>query len=317
LAPTTLGTNPDGRWLSRALFPAAVLALGAWALRAPSVDLAGALGLPGALNPSLVLLATLVPCYAGIAWLERRMPYRAEWNRPQRDLRADVLHLLFTGQGATALFQATVAVAALSGAAELRARLGYAPWPQQWPALAQLALALCVAEFGHYWFHRLSHEWSLLWRLHAVHHSAPRLYWLNATRFHPLDLFALLCVESGPLLLLGIGPDAFLSFLIFRAVYGQIQHCNIALASPGWLNRVLSSHELHRWHHSTLPAEGNRNYGAALSIWDTLFGSYFLPRDRRFEGPVGIGALPDFPQSYAAQLAAPFRWARIRNARRD
>jgi sterol desaturase/sphingolipid hydroxylase (fatty acid hydroxylase superfamily) len=300
---------------SRAVFPASVVALAAWALHAPRVDLAAPLGLPALANQGLVLLATLVPSYAAIALLERRRPYRRGWNQPQRDLRTDVLHLLFTGQGATAVFQATMAVAALAAAARIRAELGHAPWPAHWPALAQLGLALGVAEFGHYWFHRLCHEWPLLWRLHAVHHSAPRLYWLNATRFHPLDLLALLCVEGGPLLLLGIGPDAFLSFLIFRAVYGQIQHCNIALASPGWLNRVFSSHELHRWHHSTLSAEGNHNYGAALSVWDTLFGSYFLPEGRCFDGPVGIGALPDFPRSYAAQLLAPFRWSRIRAGR--
>jgi sterol desaturase/sphingolipid hydroxylase (fatty acid hydroxylase superfamily) len=195
------------------------------------------------------------------------------------------------------------------------ARLGHGLWPDAWPPLAQLGLALLVAEFGHYWFHRLGHEWRLLWRLHAVHHSAPRLHWLNATRFHPLDLFGLMSFGWGPLLLLGIGPGAFLSFLVFRSVYGQIQHCNIALASPGWLNRVFSSHELHRWHHSARSAEGNSNYGAALSVWDTLFGSYFRPQGRCFEGPVGIGALPEFPRSYTAQLLAPFRWSRIRAAR--
>ncbi len=46
---------------------------------------------------------------------------------------------------------------------------------------------MIVSEFGSYWAHRLMHERPLLWRLHAVHHSAERLYWLNAGRFHPLD----------------------------------------------------------------------------------------------------------------------------------
>ena len=35
----------------------------------------------------------------------------------------------------------------------------------------------------------MMHEVPWLWRFHATHHSAPRLYWLNAGRFHPLDLF--------------------------------------------------------------------------------------------------------------------------------
>ena len=55
--------------------------------------------------------------------------------------------------------------------------------------LAQLPLALVVAELVEYSFHRLMHEVPWLWRFHATHHSAPRLYWLNAARFHPIDLF--------------------------------------------------------------------------------------------------------------------------------
>ena len=35
-----------------------------------------------------------------------------------------------------------------------------------------------------------------MWRVHAAHHSAPRLYWLNATRFHPFDLFGLIVCQT-------------------------------------------------------------------------------------------------------------------------
>jgi hypothetical protein len=45
--------------------------------------------------------------------------------------------------------------------------------------------------------------------------------------------------------------------------------------------------------------------------WDLVFRSFFRPRDRGFDGAVGIGALPTFPQRYFAQLASPFRWSRI------
>ncbi|WP_422822321.1 sterol desaturase family protein [Vreelandella nanhaiensis] len=33
--------------------------------------------------------------------------------------------------------------------------------------------------------HRASHRIGWLWRLHAPHHSAERLYWLNGKRRHP------------------------------------------------------------------------------------------------------------------------------------
>lgn len=305
------GPTQARRLVRSALFPVLLVALGAWAVFGSTLELATSLGLPVALNDGLVLLVTMASAYASIALLERALPYRAEWNRSHGDTSTDTLHLLLSGPCANSAFQATLGGVAVAGAAWLSTRLGHGIWPAHWPALLQLALALWVAEFGHYWFHRLAHERPLLWRLHAAHHSAPRLYWLNATRFHPLDLFALVAFESTPLLLLGIDRRALLMYLMFRVVYGELQHCNIDLASPGPLNWLFSSHELHRWHHSRDPREGDTNYASTLSFWDLLFGTYFCPRSRSFDGRVGIRDLPDYPRRYVPQLLAPFRWARV------
>jgi sterol desaturase/sphingolipid hydroxylase (fatty acid hydroxylase superfamily) len=97
-------------------------------------------------------------------------------------------------------------------------------------------------------------------------------------------------------------------YTLFAVVYGQLQHANVELRIPRALDRIFSSPGLHRWHHSTDPREGNRNYGAILSLWDLAFGTFFRPRDRDFAGPVGIADLPRFPQRYLAQLSTPFRW---------
>jgi ornithine lipid hydroxylase len=186
-------------------------------------------------------------------------------------------------------------------------------WPSHWPLLGQLALALLLGEFGHYAFHRLSHENPWVWRLHAAHHSASRLYWLNATRFHMLDLFLIISCESIPLALLGAGAEALVPYFVFRAVYGQLQHCNVDMPTPRWLDRLWSSPNVHRWHHSTVSSEGNHNYGAVLNVWDHVFRSFLRP-DAPFAGPVGIGQLPNFPAGYLEQQLSPFRWARIHRA---
>jgi sterol desaturase/sphingolipid hydroxylase (fatty acid hydroxylase superfamily) len=296
------------RLASAALFPLLVAAITAFAVFGSRWDLAGRVGLGAAANPSLLALAAVATFYPLVALLERLHPYRREWTRWQGDSRADLLHLLFTGPLSSALFGATLAGAAAAGSAWLSARVGAPLWPVGWPALPQLFLAIAVAELGHYWFHRLSHENAWVWRLHATHHSAPRLYWLNATRFHPLDLFALIACQNAPLILLGAPPRAFLMYTLFAVVYGQLQHANVELRIPRTLDRIFSSPGLHRWHHSTDPREGNRNYGAILSLWDLAFGTFFRPRDRDFAGPVGIADLPRFPQRYLAQLATPFRW---------
>ena len=200
-----------------------------------------------------MLLLGILLFYPTVAILERLSPYRAEWNRGQGDTRTDALYLLFAGPSASALFEATLRGAAVGAAAWLTTRLGFSLWPAAWLAVAQLFLAILVAELGHYWFHRISHENAWVWRLHATHHSAPRLYWLNATRFHPLDLFSLLAFQTVPLILAGATPRALLMYSLFSAVYGQLQHANVQLRT-GPLDWLFATPGLHRFHHSTILA---------------------------------------------------------------
>ena len=292
------------------LLPLFVLAIAAFAVFGSTLDLAGRLGLAPEMNPPLLSLTAIAVFYSAVAACERIWPYRVEWNAPHGDVRTDALYLLVTGPATTILFGATLAGVAASGGAWLSQRLGMTLWPTAWPALAQLFLAILVAELGHYWFHRLSHEAPLVWRLHATHHSAERLYWLNATRFHPLDLFCLIACQSVPLILLGAPARAFLMYSLFATVYGQLQHANFEVRTR-WLDWLFSTPGLHRFHHATHSREGNTNYGAILITWDLLFGTFYRPRDRAFEGPVGIGKLPRFPRGWLAQLASPFRWRRV------
>ena len=292
------------------IFPLLVTAITAFAVYGSLLDPAAALGLAPEANAGLLTLLAVAIFYPTVALLERAFPYRPEWNQAQGDVAADLVYLVFSSPLVSVLFAATLAGVAATGGAWLSARLGSTLWPAAWPALPQLFLAILVAEFGHYWFHRLSHENPWVWRLHATHHSAPRLYWLNATRFHPLDLLALIVCQSTQLILLGAPPRTFLMYSLFSTVYGQLQHGNFAVRTRA-LDWIFSTPGLHRFHHSTTPREGNSNYGAILITWDLLFGSLFRPRGCAFEGPVGIGKLPNFPQRYFAQLASPFRWRKV------
>lgn len=295
---------------SKAVFPAFVIALTAFAVLAPRFDLAAPLGLAPEAGIALLPLLAVVIFYPLIALLERIAPYRREWNEPHGDLAADALYFAVSSPFVSVAFGATLAGVAASGAAWIAERLGGTLWPASWPALAQLFLAILVAEFGHYWFHRVSHEQPLVWRLHATHHSAERLYWLNATRFHPIDLACLIAFQSVPLILLGAPPQTFLTYTLFATVYGQLQHANFEVRTRA-LDWIFSTPGLHRFHHATNSREGNTNYGAILITWDQVFGTFYRPRDRAFEGPVGIGKLPHFPRGWLAQLASPFRWRRV------
>lgn len=255
-------------------------------------------------------VATAVPTLAlhvALELLERKRPFRQSWNQPHDDVGADLGHATIAGA-----MSGAIGTAALAGAmAALPApvvRATHAAWPSKAPLVVKLYLGLAAMEFGHYWHHRSSHEWAPMWRFHAVHHAAPRLHWPNALWFHPLDLGALMFCERLPLRLLGLDRDTRLAVSVFGAVYGQLQHANIDLDS-GPANLVFSTPDQHRWHHSNVLAEGNTDYGARVSLWDRVFGTYFLPRRRDFDGVVGVIGRPDYPLDILGQLAAPFRSA--------
>jgi len=78
----------------------------------------------------------------------------------------------------------------------------------------------------------------------------------------------------------------------------------------GPLSYVFNTPGLHRWHHSIDPAEGDKNYGENLVLWDLLFGTWFNP-DRR--PPAAIGVRERMPKDFLGQLAAPFRWRRLQD----
>lgn len=238
--------------------------------------------------------------------LERAHPYHRDWLHGHGDIRTDLIHNFvnfWIPEVYTVLFVGGFAAAG----AWLSSALGMTLWPSGWPLLVQLLLALVIGEFGTYWIHRLMHEHELLWRFHAPHHSAPRLYWLNAGRFHPLDLFAQQFLGITPLIVLGADTRVIALHTLFTAIHGLFQHCNIDIRL-GPLNWFFSMAELHRWHHSKRLEEANTNYGANLILWDIVFGSRYLPRDREPPTEIGIEALPNFPGGYWAHLLTPLRW---------
>ena len=272
------------------------------------------LALEAGIAPELVVAACSVAAALILAGLERVHPYQAAWNQSRGDVVVDGLHTAVSMVAVPELMRALTFGAVFAVGAWLSATLGLGLWPHHWPLVAQLALALVVGEFGAYWLHRFMHEWAWLWPLHAVHHSAERLYWLNAGRFHPLDTALTYGPQMFPLVLMGIPERVMAAFLVVTAVHGLFQHSNVDV-KLGPLNWVFSMTELHRWHHSRTLVESNRNYGANLILWDVVFGTRYLPADRLPPREIGLAdaSQSGFPRTYLAQLAHPFpAWMRRR-----
>jgi sterol desaturase/sphingolipid hydroxylase (fatty acid hydroxylase superfamily) len=134
---------------------------------------------------------------------------------------------------------------------------------------------------------------------------------LNAARFHPIDIFIDGLLGGVTLVALGCQAEVLGLFLLVSGVHGFFQHANLPLRC-GPLNYFFSMAELHRWHHSKTMREANHNYGQNVIVWDLVFGSFFLPKDREPPEDIGIPDLAAFPMSFWRQLASPFAWGRIK-----
>lgn len=98
-----------------------------------------------------------------------------------------------------------------------------------------------------------------------MHHSAKRLYWLNAGRDHPLVILVFYLAGAVPLVLIGAPLEVLTLFFVLEAVHGLFQHANVNV-KLGPLNWVFSMAELHRWHHSRELKQANHNYGLTLIV---------------------------------------------------
>jgi sterol desaturase/sphingolipid hydroxylase (fatty acid hydroxylase superfamily) len=234
-------------------------------------------------------------------------PHYSGWGKNHGDIPTDLAHNLVSMVMLPKLLEFAIKATLLGFGATLTVAYGSTLWPATWAMPLQVALALLICQFGEYWAHRLMHEIPLLWRLHSVHHSAPRLYWLNAGRFHPVDAGLLYTISLTPLLLLGASEEVLLLFTTWVSVHGLFQHCNIEL-KLGPLNYIFSMAELHRWHHSRKLEEANSNYGNNIIFWDIVFGTLHYPKDRQADEDIGLSEMPNFPQDYLGQILAPIRW---------
>lgn len=252
-----------------------------------------------------VTIASYCAALTGAALItahEVGLPYRTAWRPGPGEIGTDAVFMI-TVQIALPFLLTISAVVALS---DFLIANGYTVgdfWPHDWPVWAQAGLMLLAADFVRYWMHRAFHRFTPLWRFHAVHHSPHRLYWLNVGRFHPIEKAIQFAVDAAPFALLGVAPEVLAAYFVFYAINGFFQHSNCRVRL-GPLNYLVSGPELHRWHHSKLPKESDTNFGNNLIVWDLLFGTRFLPRDRDV-GPLGL-INRAYPTGFLAQLKTPF-----------
>lgn len=177
-----------------------------------------------------------------------------------------------------------------------------------WPLAVQVVAAVVLGDLLVYGWHRACHAVPVLWRFHAVHHTAERLDWLAAHREHPLDGVTTQLAQNLPAMALGLSLGEVGALVVFRGMWGAFIHSNVRL-DVGWLRFVLGAPALHHHHHAR-DAARTMNY-ANLAPWiDVVF--------RTYERPIGpetyaLGVGEPAPRGYLALLVWPF----LPRARRD
>jgi sterol desaturase/sphingolipid hydroxylase (fatty acid hydroxylase superfamily) len=244
---------------------------------------------------AIVCGALLITC------CERWRPFSMDWKPEIKQIKEDLTFMALI-QIALPRLLALLVVFWLADQVGRDAVLAHL-WPHAWPAFAQAILLVLCADLMRYGLHRLSHESPLLWRLHAVHHSPIRLYWLNTTRFHPIEKTLQFTLDSLPFLLMGVDPFVMGFWFVLYSVNGFFQHANIRLRF-GVLSELFSTAEMHRWHHSQRLSESNSNYANVFILWDKLFGTFYRPRDRTV-GTLGL-LNQAYPTDFVSQMKAPF-----------
>lgn len=185
---------------------------------------------------------------------------------------------------------------------EMRSGLyhGYGPLSRQPGWLQALQIYLLVDFFG-YWTHRLFHtgKW---WPFHAVHHSSEEVDWLASVRVHPVNELVDRLVQATPVLLLGYNPTLTLATAPLLTLYAITLHANVNW-DYGPLRAWISSPVFHRWHHSNEPEAKNKNFAGLLPLWDVLFGTYYMPKERV---PANFGIDSPIASGFFGQLWDPF-----------
>ena len=243
--------------------------------------------------------AWIVAC---LLLLEYRLPYKQIWRRADGQLGADLAHTLLN-KGLVQLLLIQLIALGFIGA-NRDGTVANLAMP------LQVLIGLVISEIGLYAAHRLAHEWPLLWRFHAVHHSVIKLWLVNTGRFHFVDSLVSVFAGLAFLMLSGISMDAIVWVSAITAYIGILTHCNVDMEC-GVLNYIFNTPNLHRWHHSMDRREGNTNYGENLMLWDQLCGTFLYKKNATIDT---IGITEKMPRRFLSQLAAPFVWRRYQAA---
>ncbi|MBL8231276.1 MAG: sterol desaturase family protein [Bryobacterales bacterium] len=173
------------------------------------------------------------------------------------------------------------------------------------PFWVQFVALFLILDFLKYAIHNLLHRVPWLWRFHKVHHSVVEMDWIGNWRYHWGEQFVYDTLLYVPMAFFGFAPAVMFWNGVVATFFGHYAHANVRIGL-GPLRYFFNSPQMHIWHH-THPDCGpiNTNFGIALSVWDWLFGTAYMPKEQPKQ--LGFAGIEQYPRGFLGQFLAPFR----------
>ncbi len=157
-----------------------------------------------------------------------------------------------------------------------------AHWMPHWKGSLQLGALGCfllnfvLIDYVYYWNHRLLHL-PRFWFIHRLHHSSQSLDLYSTSRNSWFSSFFVVYFWINTLFIYWVDvPSAYIFSVALTAGLDLWRHTGFRNQKLdqvyGMMSRVLVTPYQHQWHHSQCTT--NVNFGANLSVWDRLHGTY-------------------------------------------
>lgn len=143
--------------------------------------------------------------------------------------------------------------------------------------IGSIIITFFVLDFCVGWLvHITEHKVPLLWRFHVIHHADNNVDVTTGLRHHPVEsilrglfFFLGVFIAGAPMYAVMI----YQTILVFATAF---THANIDLSAKidKALSYLIVSPNMHKVHHHYKQPYTDSNYGAVLSIWDRILGTF-------------------------------------------
>ena len=143
--------------------------------------------------------------------------------------------------------------------------------------LATIIVSFLLLDLMGGWMaHFTQHKTMMLWRFHMVHHADNNVDVTTGLRHHPVESVLRGVFFFAAIFLSGAPMYAVMIYQTITVLFVAFTHANIRL--PRLIDSAMSwifvSPNMHKVHHHWQQPYTDSNYGAVLSVWDRLFGTY-------------------------------------------